>query len=234
RAVEILMRELEKANANLLEVDEIKSDFISIASHQLRTPVSVMKGYLSLLSEGAYGMVTPRMQEKITQMYHMNDRLVHLINNMLNVSRIERRKIEFSCEQTDLLVNIRGVVDEMRYKAEEKGLKLMFKKSDYHSIPVFVDIGKLEEVLVNLLDNAVKYTVSGTIAVSAILNTKDDVAEVHIRDTGLGIPKAEQGKLFRKFYRPDTPASFTTQGTGLGLYICGMFITGMGGKIWIE
>jgi signal transduction histidine kinase len=230
-----LAADLAVANEELRELDRLKSDFVSIASHQLRTPVSVMKGYLSLIGEGAYGKVTPEIREKVGQMYRMNDRLVHLINNMLNVSRIEKERIDFSCSGFDLDDVIVDIVDEMSYKAKEKGLSLAFTKgADDKTAHVHADKEKVSEVLTNLIDNAVKYTERGGITVSVAVDLKKEIAEVRVTDTGLGVPADAMRHLFGKFYRAKRDVNLRTQGTGLGLYVCKTFVEGMGGTIVVE
>lgn len=231
--VQILADDLRKANDDLKRIDDLKSEFISIASHQLRTPVSVMKGYLSLIAEGAYGNVSPQMREKIEQIYHMNDRLVHLINNMLNVSRIEKQKMEFICGPFDLVRVANQVVEEMTYKAQERGLELRFVRPE-GPVSVYADEDKVAEVLTNVIDNAVKYTLKGSVQLSIEERPKKGGVIVRVADTGIGIPESSRAGIFKKFYRPNREANLMTQGTGLGLYICDVFMRGMGGKIWVE
>ena len=229
-----LSAQLAEANAHLQEVDKLKSEFISIASHQLRTPISVIKGYLSLLLEGAYGACTPIATEKIRQMFAMNERLVHMVNNMLNVSRIEKDKIEFNCASFDVGDLIRQTIGELTLTAEKKGLTLAFASPPAKPVRVFADPERLREVLGNLIDNAIKYSESGNIELRLKTRAKDGVAVITIKDQGLGMSPEDQKHVFEKFFRAKEPAVAHQAGTGLGLYICARFLRGMGGDIWIE
>lgn len=232
-----LAADLASANHDLKNLDQLKSDFISIASHQLRTPISVMKGYLSLMTEGAYGAVSAQLREKIEQLYRMNDRLAHLVTNMLNVSRIEKEHIEFVYSDFPIGEVIDEVVDEMAYKAEERGLRLKVDPQpgpERRGVTVHADREKVFESLTNLIDNAIKYTKRGGITVAFGPREDGKEAIVRVIDTGTGIPKGAMDKLFTKFYRAKHGTDLGTQGTGLGLYVCRVFIEGMGGTIRVE
>lgn len=233
RELKILASALEKANVHLKEMDEAKTEFISIASHQLRTPVSVIKGYLSLMQEGAYGPLPKPIADKIDQMYVTNERLVHLINNILNMSRIEKNRLEFHCGRTDLDTIIKEVVFELALKAREKSITLEYVPPAAALPTVIADAEKVHEVIVNLLDNAIKYTPNGSIVVR--VGKQNDGGKdwilVTVTDTGSGISAENRKRLFEKFYRADTPGTPWQTGTGLGLFICRRFMEAMGGKI---
>lgn len=234
REFELLSADLARANEHLKEVDKLKSEFVSIASHQLRTPISVIKGYLSLLLEGAYGACAPAATEKLQQMYAMNERLVHMVNNMLNVSRIEKDKIEFNCARFDVTNVIRQTVAEMTLTAERKGVALAFVAPPAKPVHVFADAERLREVLGNLIDNAIKYSDAGVVEVRLKTRAKDGVAIVTVKDEGIGMSPEDQKHVFQKFFRAKDPAVAHQAGTGLGLYICARFLRGMGGDIKIE
>lgn len=230
-----LAGELQVANDRLHELDEVKTEFISIASHQLRTPVSVMKGYLSLMQEGAYGQLPAAAKEKTAMMFATNERLVHLINNILNMSRIEKNRLEFRCSLTDTAAIAREVFEEVSIKAKEKGIQLKCETAP--NLPrTFADSDKVHEIIINLLDNAIKYTVKGsvTLALSKRANGAEEWVELTVTDTGLGILPDGQKRLFEKFYRVDAPDAPRLTGTGLGLYICKRFVDSMGGTIKYE
>ncbi len=231
-----LADKLELSNRSLRNLSEAKSEFISIASHQLRTPVSVIKGYLSLMKDGAYGDVAGALRDKIDQMFEMNERLIHLINNLLNVTRIEKDKIEFVCRQVDVVGIIVEVLGEMALEARGKKLQLIFAEPHRPLPKAFVDPDKLHEVLVNLVDNAIKYTPHGSIEISA--EHQADVGQIHIRvkDTGRGMDEEDIAHVFEKFFRPknDNAERQSGMSMGLGLFICAKFLRSMGGDIWIE
>lgn len=231
--LQLLTTELRRANEHLKDVDKLKSEFISIASHQLRTPISVIKGYLSLLIEGAYGACAPMATEKIRQMFAMNERLVHMVNNMLNVSRIEKDKIEFDCKLFDVAEVIRQTVAELALTVEQKGLKLEFVSPPAKPVRAFADPERLHEVLGNLIDNAVKYSEQGGIEVRLKARAKEGVAVITVKDEGIGMAPEDRKHIFEKFFRAREPAVAHQAGTGLGLYICARFLRGMGGDIKI-
>jgi signal transduction histidine kinase len=234
RKLQRLATALSEANRKLEQQDEMKSEFISMASHQLRTPVSVMKGYLSLIMDGSYGRVSKKVLARLEQMYEMNERLILLINNMLNMARIEKNRIDFGFKEIRMNELIAGVMGEMSYKAEQKGLELKFDNVR-QKVPVITsDEEKIREILINLIDNSIKYTSTGSITVSLKVDKRDKNVKVYVADTGAGMGPKDAVRIFEKFYRvldKDVPKE---SGTGLGLYIVTKFLSGMGGRIWIE
>jgi signal transduction histidine kinase len=224
-----LNEELAIANTQLQEMDQIKNEFIVMASHQLRTPISVVKGYLSLMMEGAYGAVPPTFKEKLTQMFSLNERLVQMIDNMLNVARIEKRKIEFSIERVDILPIVRGVADDMRVKVGQKRLTIGVTMPET-PVMAYLDEEKFEEVLTNLVDNAIKYTDAGEISLVIRDDDGSGFVTATVRDSGIGMSPEEAGRVFTKFFRAKE-AVIREPGTGLGLYICAKFMNGMNGSV---
>jgi signal transduction histidine kinase len=230
----VLTLKLEEANEHLKEMDQLKSEFISIASHQLRTPISVIKGYISLMLEGAYGKVDGPLREKLQSMSLMNERLVQMINNMLNVTRIEKNKIDYVCATTELAPIMERAVTEMSFKASQKGLALAFDAAGSEGLEAYVDGEKLQEVLTNLVDNAIKYSPKGTITLRAKRMAKAKGAMITVEDQGLGMSAETAANVFQKFYRAKDVAVARETGTGLGLYIVAIFVRNMGGDVWIE
>jgi len=231
-----LALELEESNRQLRQMDEIKSEFISIASHQLRTPVSVIKGYLSLMLDGAYGPVSGSFLDKLEQMFEMNERLVILINNLLNVSRIEKNRIEYSCGEVDIKSLMRRVVAGMSIKIKGRKLSLNFIEPGDAVSKVYADPDKLTEVFVNLIDNAIKYTPSGDIDIIMEKSPTNGSVIIRVRDTGVGMDQDDMAHIFEKYYRPAKPNATRQSGMsmGLGLYVCARFLSSMGGSIWVE
>lgn len=232
RQLQILSGQLAEANEHLKELDATKSEFLSIASHELRTPMSIIKGYLSLTLEGAYGKVSPKLHEKVGQIYETNERLIQLISNLLNLSRIEKGKIEYASKQVDVSELAGQVVEMLSMKAKQQGLALAFEAAKEH-VEAHADPDKLREVLVNLIDNAIKYSKRGTIRVEASRDAEKGVAVLTVKDEGIGMTEEEAKKVFEKFFRVKSAETAGVQGTGLGLYICATFVRGMGGDIWI-
>jgi signal transduction histidine kinase len=224
-----LNRELAIANSQLQEMDHMKSEFIVMASHQLRTPISVVKGYLSLMMEGAYGVVPASIKDKLAQMFSLNESLVQMIDNMLNVARIEKRNIDYNVERVDILPIVRGVVEDMRVKLGGRNITIGVSMPEL-PVMAYVDEEKYEEVLTNLVDNAIKYTDKGEIDVRVRDDDGNGFVAVSVRDSGMGMSPEEASRVFTKFFRAKE-AVIREPGTGLGLYICGKFMNGMGGQI---
>ncbi len=228
--IQRLAAELEKANQALQMLNQAKNEFISIASHQLRTPLSIIKGYLSMILDGDYGLVRKRLSEILEKVYASNERLINLVNELLNISRIESGRLEYHFEPVELGKLAEELIEGFKIKAKAKNLDLRFDCP--RSLPkVKVDLSKIKEVISNLLDNAIKYTEKGHIAVK--IEVKDGQIICSVRDTGMGIAPDEKEKIFEKFTQGRS-AQHSPRGLGIGLYICKKFIEGHSGKIWVE
>lgn len=213
-------KDLKNVNERLKELDVLKNEFVSVASHELRTPMTAIKSYLRMALDWKGGQLMEKQRFFIDRAYQSVDRLIKMVNDMLNISRIESGKLTIHIQSLDLKKLIQEVVEEVKPRANELGLHV-----DFHydkSIPtVAADTDKIKEVIFNLVGNAMKFTnKEGTISIS--LKRKDDMVIVKIIDTGVGLDPEDLSKLFRKFGL--LPGSYTTnqtaQGTGLGLYIC--------------
>jgi len=214
--VEKLVAELEAANTKLKKLDEAKTEFLSITSHQLRTPLSSIKGYLSMILDGDFGKFKKEQGEALDRVYSEVERLIRLVQVFLNVSRIESGRLKIAQVEFNMSELIDNVVDQLRYIAEDKGLEIEYKKISKNLLYVG-DPDKLKDVIVNLVDNAIKYTQKGKVWVEAGANKKNLVVEVH--DTGVGIEKDYAANLFEKFSRAKGIAQIDAGGTGLGLFI---------------
>jgi signal transduction histidine kinase len=234
KEVDKATRELRAANARLKKLDEAKSDFISIASHQLRTPLTVIKGYISMMLEGSFGQLTEKEIESLHKVYESNQRLINLVEDLLNISRIESGRIQYNWEKSQLEDLVASVVDEISQNAKKKKLYLDFVKPEKVLPVVEMDKDKLRQVFMNLVDNAVKYTDKGGIRVSVMTESKNKNILVKVTDTGMGIDKSELPNLFQKFSRGKGMSRVHTEGTGLGLYVAKEMIKAHGGKIWAE
>lgn len=229
---EKLSHSLEVANERLKELDSTKSEFISIASHQLRTPLTAIKGYISLLLEGSYGTISAPVLDVLNKLYSVNSRLVHLVEDLLNVSRIEAGRIQYSFAPTQLEPLIAELVDMFKPSAKEKNLTLTMKLQKTPLPLITIDPNKIKEVVSNLIDNAVKYTKVGGVTVS--LESTTDMARIIISDTGIGIHEEDKKNLFQKFLRSKETTRMVVSGAGLGLYVGKSFIEAHNGKIWAE
>lgn len=224
-------KKLQEANVHLKRLDQAKSEFLSIASHQLRTPTSAIKGYLSMLLEGDYGTVKPEQRKVVAVVYESAARLARLINIFLNVSRIEAGRFKLNKAPTDMNEIIKGVVIELQQQAKTKDLEL--KVNLPTKAPILnVDSDKIREVVLNLVDNSIKYTQKGFVEINS--RVKGDRYEFWTRDSGMGIRTDEVNSLFKKFVRGTGVAQVNTGGSGLGLYIAQRVIKEHGGHIWAE
>ncbi len=224
---------LARANDELRKLDNAKSEFISIASHQLRTPLTAIKGFLSLILEGSYGKVAPEVQDVLNKVYASNDRIVQLVENLLNISRIESGRIQYQFQKSSIEDILKELSDMFFVMAKNKNLTLTFTLPKKKLPLLYMDAGKIREVISNLIDNAFKYTEKGRVEV--ILEQKGPVARITVSDTGMGIEAETMPHLFSKFIRGSKEASrMNVAGTGLGLYVGKSFIEAHHGRIWIE
>ncbi len=233
REVEKRTRELRKAYEELKVLDKMKDEFISITSHELRTPMTAIQGYLWMLSEKG-GELNEKQKRYLGKAQKGSERMVSLINDMLDVSRIEQERVELEIKPLELVPMIGGVMEELREQAQKKKLKLEFLSVREKIPKVKADADKVRRVLMNLLDNAIKFTNKGSVTIDAY--QKGKFVQVNVTDTGRGIRKEDIPRLFKKFGRLET--SFVTAaeagGTGLGLYISRALVERMRGKISVQ
>ena len=230
---EVEQREkLEQLTQKLKHLDEQKDEFISMAAHELRAPMTAIKGYISMIMEGEEGDITEKARGYLADANNINDRLVRLVNNMLNVSRIEEGRMAYQIEDEYLSRVVRLVYSQFVPEAERKGLAYKLEIPTHIKDKVRVDPDRIQEVIGNLISNAVKYTENGFIKVRLTQPSKGSV-RFEVEDTGLGVSEEEQKKLFQKFERIETNLGKTT-GTGLGLYISKLLIETFHGKIDIN
>ncbi|MDD2696775.1 MAG: ATP-binding protein [Candidatus Pacebacteria bacterium] len=232
REVEKRTAELKEAYEELQKLDKAKSEFVSIASHQLRTPLTAIKGYISMMIEKTYGKPPAKMQKPLENIYASNERLIKLVNDLLNVSRIEAGRIELKLEKTSVEEVISSVVEELKNEADIKNIYLKFEKPKKPLPQILVDKDKIRQAIMNLIDNAIRYTAKGGITV----NTKvlDSKLQIMVNDTGEGMTKEEMSNLFESFSRGTAGTRFWTEGAGLGLYVAKKFVDMQKGKIWAE
>lgn len=213
--------------------EKAREEFISIASHELRTPMTIIKNYLWMLQNKKGGDLTPKQGEYVEKATAGTERMIKLIHDMLDISRMEQGRMEFHPTQVSIASLIGEIASDFKIKADQKGMKLSLKIED--NLPkVRADEDKLREVIVNLIGNSLKYTDTGFVNVEALTEGKN--VKVSITDSGRGISKDDIPKLFNKFGRLDN--SFVTAaesgGTGLGLYIVKSIVEAMGGKVGVS
>jgi signal transduction histidine kinase len=226
----ILDKELEAANERLKELDKVRSQFLSFASHQVKSPMTVVKWYASLIYDGTYGPVSDKIKDTAIKIRESADRLIALVNNLLDMRRIEEGKMEYRMEQADLTKLIGSIVDELKYIAERKGLTLSFEHTE-EQMMVNVDVNKFRQVIQNVTDNAIKYTTQGWVKIR--LEKKDGAILISISDSGQGIPQEIKEHLFRQYERGSAEAK-KIEGTGLGLYLAKQIVTAHKGEIWAD
>ncbi len=232
--IEELAVTLDKANERLKILDKMKSEFVSIASHQLRSPLTSIRGYASMLAEGSYGKLAPKAQEAVTNIAESSKYMALSIEDYLNVSRIEAGNMKYELSDFNLKTEAEKIVDEMRPTAMKKGLVMVFRSDCSGSCSIHGDIGKTRQVIMNLLDNSMKYTPKGSITVVAHDDVKKKKMYITIQDTGVGMSKETQGEVFDKFVRAKNANNINVTGTGLGLFVAKKMVTEMGGKVWAE
>jgi signal transduction histidine kinase len=224
-----VLMQLKKANSRLKELDKTKDEFISMASHQLRTPLTSIKGYLSMVLEGDVGPVTKNERQMIQTAFDSAERMVFLIADLLNVSRLQSGKFVIENKPTDLAKMVEAQVGQLQDAAAHHGLKLTYQKPENFPV-ISVDETKIQQVVMNFMDNAIYYTPSGgRIEVKLEASAKEIIYTVN--DTGLGVPKAEQHHLFAKFYRAGNARKMRPDGTGLGLFMAKKVVVAQGGAI---
>ncbi|MBC7249977.1 MAG: response regulator [Anaerolineae bacterium] len=214
-----------------VEADRAKSEFVSTVSHELRTPLTSIKGYTDLLIAEAVGPVNDGQHRFLSIIKSNADRLTALINDLLDISRIETGRITLHMEKLRMEDIVLEVANSMRQQIEAKGLKLELDIApDLEEVSG--DRARLIQVLTNLVANAYHYTPEGQITVA--LSSMDGAVRVDVRDTGIGIAPEEQVKIFERFYRADHPVVQQSEGTGLGLSIVRMFVELHGGRVWVN
>lgn len=220
--------ELKNANIKLQQLDKAKTEFISIASHQLRTPLSIIKGFVSMMLEGTYGQISEEIKDKLRKTYESAERLIRLVDALLDLSHIESGKINLEMKKMDLVQMVRSVVEELKPEAEEKNIELKFENPD-QEYWVLGDEEKLRQVVMNLIDNAVKYTKEGEVLV--YFEEKEGNVRLAVKDTGMGMRREEIASLFQKFVRGSEAAHYHTEGTGIGLYVAKRLLEEQKGEI---
>lgn len=224
-----VVKQLQASNAKLKALDETKDEFISMASHQLRTPLTTVKGYTSMVLEGDAGKITAAQRKLLDQSFLSAQRMVYLIADLLNVSRLRTGKFVIDAAPTNLADVVEGEIQQLIETAKARGLELTYDKPK--SFPgLMLDETKIRQVIMNFADNAIYYTPSGGHIKVGLVETPEAV-EFTVVDDGIGVPKTVQHHLFTKFYRADNAKQARPDGTGLGLFMAQKVVVAQGGAI---
>jgi signal transduction histidine kinase len=222
-------RQLRESNKKLRDLDDAKDDFISMASHQLRTPLTSVKGYISMIMEGDVGTVSEKQKEMLHAAYSSSQRMVYLISDLLNVSRLKTGKFVIDPTEIDMPDMIEDEVKQLVASAASRRVKLHFVKPKKFP-KVMLDETKTRQVVMNFIDNAIYYSKGGN-KIEIRLTANDKKIEFTVKDQGIGVPKTEQSKLFTKFYRANNAKKARPDGTGLGLFMAKKVIVAQGGAV---
>lgn len=234
--IEKLADDLKKANIRLTELDRQKSEFVSFATHQLRSPLTAMKGYASLILEGEMGPVEPQAREAVSRIFESTNTLAAIVDDYLNITRIELGSMKYAFETIDLKTLVEDVVGELKPNIDKSvNVKFSFTAensgTDYRTT---ADRDKLKQVIANLIDNSLKYTPKGSVSVTLGLDRTDHKFVFKISDTGIGIATETLPHLFTKWSRAGNANKTNIRGTGLGLFVAKEIITAHHGTIRAE
>lgn len=232
--IEKLALELSKANTRLKEIDKQKSEFVSFASHQLRSPLTAIKGYSSMILEGDFGSITDGLKDAMEKIYESSKTLANVVDDYLNISRIELGTMKYNFNALDLRELTENVIGELKPNFEKAGVTLSFVSDVSKSYRINADPDKLKQVIANIIDNSMKYSPKGATKITVTRDDTRNIARFEISDNGIGMSQITLAKLFNKFTRADNANQTNIRGTGLGLYVARDIIGAHKGKIWAE
>lgn len=224
---------LENANEKLKGLDKLKTEFLSLASHQLRSPLTAIKGYTSMLLEGDFGIVNDKQKEAIDRVFQSSKHLTVVVEDLLNVSKIEQGGMQYVMVPFDFEKAVKDLATDLGVTAEKKALKLTFETDSKAPYTVNGDMEKLRQVILNLIDNSVKYTKEGWIKVMVTKDEANKKIKLAVSDSGMGISPNTINELFQKFSRGEG-GKMNSGGSGLGLYLGKEIVTAHKGRIWAE
>jgi signal transduction histidine kinase len=230
--IEFLAADLQKANDRLTDLDKQKSEFVSFATHQLRAPLTAMKGYASLILEGDLGAISEDVKNAIVRIYESSNTLTSIVDDYLNISRIELGTMKYSFEKIDLRDLVNDVIGELKPNIEKSKVKFDFDYDKTKKYMVKVDPNKFKQIIANLVDNSIKYTPQGEVKVNLALVSGKILFSV--KDNGIGIAPEVLPKLFMKFSRATNGSRQNIHGTGLGLFVAKEIVSAHRGRIWAE
>ena len=214
-------------------IENIQSDFVTLASHQLRTPLSGIKWYVELLLAERDAKLSDKQRHYLKEVYRSNERAIHLVNDLLDVSRIQEGHIHLEYRSTKVEQVIQDIIDSLSTLLRSNKVRINFEIINGPLPPVNIDSEKLKRVVINLLSNSIKYSPDeGEIRLTVEQGNKE--LKISVEDSGVGIPKIDQKKVFNKFFRSINVIKLVPDGSGLSLFIAKSLIEAMGGRIWFE
>lgn len=222
-------KELRASNAQLQRLDEIKDEFISMASHQLRTPLTSIKGYISMIIDGDAGKITDEQKHLLTEAFVSSERMVRLIGDFLNVSRLQTGKFMVEKHPVNIITLVKHEIDGLRQNAQARGLHFVFTHPK-ELPPLTIDENKVQQVIMNFADNAIYYSKEHD-KITVSLRQIPGFIELTVVDNGIGVPKSEQAQLFNKFFRATNARRARPDGTGVGLFLAKKVIDAHDGEI---
>jgi len=231
RREEALKEEALARERSLKEEAAHEKEFLSLTSHQLYTPTSIIRGFSSLLRQENWGSLTPKQRDAVEEIYVSSKRMADLVSELLSISRIRNGNFHITKSETDLTQMLQNIVKQIEHIKPDQSVSINLVLPE-NLTPVTIDAEKVRMVVYNLLDNALKYTSHGKITLTAKQN--DVATTIEVKDDGVGIPESDFEKLFQPFFRGKSILELDNKGTGLGLYISRLIIEAHGGKIWAE
>ncbi|MBE3122366.1 MAG: PAS domain-containing sensor histidine kinase [Thermoplasmata archaeon] len=223
---------IKKQIVQLKKLDGVKTDFLNTTSHELRTPVTSIKGYIQMLLKQTLGEITEEQKKALEVLLRNTNRLDHLIQDILDISRLESETMKFITEKIDVTKIVKEIAETMQVSADLKGIKINIDIQK--EIPnLMIDQERIKQVLMNLVDNAIKFSPDGSMIHIKTRKEKEDVL-FEVQDFGRGIPKNKQKKIFERFYQVDSGIDRKFGGVGLGLTISKKIIDTYGGQIWVD
>ncbi len=231
------IEKLKAENEKLQKLSDFKSDVISISAHELRTSLSALKWILKMFIDGDIGAISVEQKTFIKKAFESNERMIGLVNEMLSVNHADDISLKYTPENVDVVELVESVLFDFVGESFKKNIQVIFLKGEQKLPKAFVDPYKARVVLQNLVDNAIKYSNFGSkifVSLSIKENAGKKEIEIAVKDNGIGIPAADQVKIFEKFFRAENAKQKNEVGSGLGLTTARNIVTRWEGKIWFE
>ena len=216
----------------LQKLTKAKDEFMAMITHELKTPLVPIKTYVDLMMSDKFGTLTEEQKQKLQHVKNSADSMLNLVTDLLDSQKLEQGKLKLDKKRYSLFKILSDSIEKLKPTAEERGITIVTDLQD--SIPCLCDRGRIEQVMLNIISNGIEFCPKGSGKIQIKLLNKNDVIEVIVKDTGIGIIKENLDKIFQKFYQIDTSITREHAGTGLGLSVCKGIIENHGGKIWAE